>query len=163
MKEKIDLLALIIALAAFALSFLQFIREASRQKKESTLDAYNELQKDVFDKLNKYNGPICAKRGTEKWNICTDYLAKIERFSVGINTGIYSIYVLNRLAGGFFIHEYDKLSLIIQRKRIDKKVEGGHYDEFEMTVKRLKKYRQCKTCIGRCYFIIKWFIFKTSI
>lgn len=163
MSEKIDLLALVVALFAFILSLVQFVRESSRQKKESTLDAYNELQKDVFDKLNKLNGPICAKRGTVKWDVCTDFLAKIERFSVGVNTGIYSIYVLNRLAGGFFIHEYNNLSLIIQRKRIDEIVKGGHYDEFEMTVKRLKKYRKCKTCIGRGYLRIKWFIFKNSI
>ena len=155
MENLIDWLALCVALLAFILSFLQFIRDASRQKKESTLNAYSKLQKDVFDKLNKLEFPVHAERGDIKWKACTNYLAKIENFSIGINTGVYSLYILNKLGGEFFIHEYEKLSLIIQTKRIEKKIKGNHYDEFEETVKRLIEYRKCKTCIGRFYLMLK--------
>lgn len=151
--------ALIISILAFILSLFQFVRDSSRQKKEATLNAYNELQNDVFSDLTTYDYPLPkVKRGDEEWNKFTVYLAKLERFSVGVNTGIYSIKVLNHLGGAYFIREFEKLEPIIIHKRKDNIVPGGHYDEFEKTVKRLKKYRRIKNPIKKTFVMLFWSI-----
>ena len=81
------------------------------------------------------------KYRSEEWEEITICLAKIENFSVGINTGIYSHKVLNRLGGAFFIRQFDKLKPIIDLKREKNMSVGKHYDEFEKAVWTLKKNR----------------------
>ena len=49
----LDIAAIVIALLALVLSLVQFMRESSREKKASTIDAFYNLQNDVFDPLNK--------------------------------------------------------------------------------------------------------------
>lgn len=138
-----DICALVISILAFVLSLCQYFRDSSRERKEATLNAYNELQDDVFSHLNKYGMPLPEFEYLgDDWQKMTVYLAKLERFSVGINTGIYSLNVLNRLGGEYFIREFEKLKPIIDRKRKEKIVDGKHYDEFEKTVLKLKKLRK---------------------
>ncbi len=138
-----DIIALVISILAFLLSLFQFFRESLRQKRESTLIAYNELQNDVFSDLTQYPCPLPpVEYHGEEWNKFTVYLAKLERFSVGINTGIYSIRTLNRLGGAYFITEFEKLKPVIDCKRKANVVPGGHYDEFEKTVNKLRKMRK---------------------
>ena len=138
-----EVCALVISILAFVLSLCQFLRDSSRQKKEATLNAYIELQDDVFTHLSKYSFPmpIFEYQGKE-WEKMTVYLAKLEQFSVGINTGIYSLDVLNHLGGAYYIRQFEKLKPIIDRKREENIVVGGHYDEFEKTVIKLKEYRK---------------------
>lgn len=154
-----ELCALIISILAFCLSIFQFLRDSSRQKKESTLNAYNDLQNDVFSDLTKYDFPMPeVKRGDVEWDKFTVYLAKLERFSVGVNSGIYSIQILNQLGGSYFIREFEKLEPIIMEKRKDNIVPGGHYDEFEKTVSRLRKYRATKNVIKKLIMRLNWSI-----
>ncbi len=137
-----DVLALIISALALGLSVVSFFTDSSREKKEATLIAYEEIQNDVFSILMKYPkdmAPVEPK--SDEWNRLTMCLAKLERFSVGINTDIYSLDVLNRLGGSYFIHQYEKLEPIILRKRQENFVPGGHYDEFEKTVNALRKMK----------------------
>ena len=134
-----DIIALVISGIALALSIFQYITEASRQKKESTLIAYNSLQNEVFSELRNYDlGSI--KKGDKGWNEVTTCLAKIENSSIGINTGIYSLNIVNRLGGGFFIKQFDKLLPVINQKRKADSV-NKHYDEFEKVIIKLKKKR----------------------
>lgn len=147
-----DFVAILIAAAALIFSAYQFYRESYRQKKESTLDAYNQLQEEVFTKLNKLlfaymndkEKLYCLKAGDKDWERITDYLARIERFSVGINLNIYSIKTLNRLGGGYYIRLFDQLKPIIDKKRVYNVSRGNHYDEFETTVNKLKEMRKGK-------------------
>lgn len=139
-----EIAALIISILALTLSLIQFIRDTSRQKKEATLNAYNILQDDAFSYLislprEKLNPP--PQYHSQEYDKITYCLAKIEMFSTGINTGVYSIWVLNRLGGAFFIHQFDRLTAIIEKKREEDRSKGKHYDEFEKTVKKLKQIR----------------------
>ena len=136
-----EIVALIISILAFLLSIYQFFRESSRQKKEATLIAYNELQDGVFARLNKYDDLSKIVYKSKEWEEITICLAKIENYAVGVNTNIYSYRVLNRLGGGFFIRQFEKLSPIITIKRKNNVSTGKHYDEFEKTVSKLKKHR----------------------
>ena len=134
-----DIVALIISILTAVFSILQFAIEGSRQKKESTLEAYDNLQHEVFSKLKKYS--LCTlKKGDDGWDDVTVCLAKIEKFCVGINTHIYSCKILNRLGGGHFIEQFDELRPIITQKR-ENDSSNKHYDEFEMVVNKLKKKR----------------------
>ena len=145
-----DIIAVLIAAGALIFSAYQFYRESYRQKKESTLAAYSELQEDVFTELNKLllnykddeENLYCLKVGDNDWEKISDYLARIERFSVGINSNIYCIKTLNRLGGGYYIRLFDQLIPIIDKKRFYNVSKGSHYDEFEMTVNKLKKMRK---------------------
>jgi len=114
-----DIIAIVISIFAFILSLIQFLKNNSRQKKEATLIAYNELQNEVFTNLNinffcSPNSELyLLKSGDRGWEEITVYLSKLERFSTGINTGIYSIEILNRLGGGYYIWIFEKLMPII--------------------------------------------------
>lgn len=103
-----DIAALIISILALGLSLIQFIRNTSRQKKESTLMAYQKIQNEVFNKLTKYSCPMPEiEYHGDEWTELTICLAKLEQFSVGINSGIYSLRILNRLGGAFYIRQYE--------------------------------------------------------
>lgn len=73
----------------------------------------------------------------------TNCMARIEHFSVGVNSGVYSIFILNRLAGGFIIERHEYLTKIIEHKRIVKP-HVKHYDEFDKMVDHLKFIRKIK-------------------
>ena len=139
MMDTVDIVTLIISGMALAISIFQFFIEKNRQKKEATLIAYNNLQKEVFSELKKYDLKT-IKKGDGGWDTVTRCLAIIENFSVGLNTGIYSLDILNRLGGGFFIEQYEELSFIISKKREENK-NSKHYDEFEKVVNELRRKR----------------------
>ncbi len=139
MDIVMDIIAVVISGIALALTTFQYIIEANRQKKEATLIAYNSLQNEVFSELRKYDLGV-IKKGDAGWNEVTTCLAKIENFSVGINTGIYSLNIVNRLGGGFFITQFEKLRPVIEQKRTDDN-KSKHYDEFEKVIVKLKKKR----------------------
>lgn len=135
-----DIAALIISILALGLSLIQFIKNTSYQKKESTLFAYQKIQNEVFSKLTKFPYPMPEiKSYSDIWTELTICLAKLEQFSVGVNTGIYSLYILNRLGGEYYIRQFEKLKPIITKKREENIVSGKHYNEFEITVNKLKK------------------------
>lgn len=147
-----DIIAIIISTLALVFSILQFLRDSVRQKKEATLIAYSELQDDVLSNLVKYPKPLPhIDYLSDEWVQMTIYLAKLERFSVGINTGIYSIRILDYLGGSFYIRQFEKLEPIIERKRKENIVPGKHYDEFEKAVNKLKKYREKPSFIKLFY------------
>ncbi len=139
----------LIAVGALVFSAYQFYRENYRKKMLSTLEAYNQLQGDVFTGLNQlllkqeHNDRYfdTLKTGYADWESTSNYLARIERFSVGINSNIYCIRTLNRLGGGYFIRIFMQLKPIINKKRKDNISKGAHYDEFEMVVNKLQKMR----------------------
>lgn len=136
-----DIVAILVSILALLFSIVQFARDSSRKKKESTLNAYNALQYDAFKKLNKYVDMSTIEYQSEAWEEITICLAQIENFSVGINTGIYSLKILNRLGGAFFIRQFEKLTPVINLKRGKNVSPGSHYDEFEKTVEMLRKRR----------------------
>ena len=133
-------MAIVISILAFLFSIIQFFKDSSRAQKEATLNAYNYLQENVFSCLKRYD-LTNIKTETDEWNAITICMAKIENFSVGINTGIYSIEILNRLGGGFFISQYEKLWPIIEKKR-NEDPNSKHYDEFEVVVNKLRAERE---------------------
>ena len=143
MEKGLDVIAICISSGALIFSLLQFVFSTIRQKREATLNAYIQLQEEVFSQLNIMKKPYAKIRyESDEWQKITCYLAKIEVFCVGINTGIFSERVLNRVGGAYFIRQFNELKVIIDKKRKKNISKGNHYNEFEKTVEKLKKLRK---------------------
>jgi hypothetical protein len=127
-----------------------------RDKKQDTLDSFNLLQEQVFDKLNLITYSeitnICKKvdsgsiddETNSKYYELLGYLARLEHFSLGVNTGIYDAKTAERAGTAFLVSLRKKLLPVIelQEKRgnhnSDKRIE--YYKEFRMLTERVAKY-----------------------
>lgn len=149
--QILDGLAIVISFTALLFSLIQFFSTQKRNRQEATIHAFDELEETVFASEGYKKLPIRAgtnfalaqsdETDISVWNEATIALSKLEHFAVGINTKIYDINTLNRLAGGFIINEYSRWLPIINTKRINSP-EVKHYDEFERMANSLKKIRK---------------------
>ena len=140
----------IISLVTFLFTTVfQFVSNSPRARKEATLNAYRVLQTSVFSPLNRKltqdpqlvirTAGEQGKNHSEDWETLTDYLTVMEHFAVGVNTGIYSLAVLTRLGGPYFLRIYHCLLPLIERKRHDNESAGAHYHELEKMIEKLKQ------------------------
>ncbi len=137
-----DIVALIISILAFLLSVIQFFRDNSSEKKQAKLNAYQDLQENALGDLATYPTPMPdIPWGSDEWKKVSGFLAALEWFSVGVNTGAFSLRVTNRIGGSFLIHQYEQLKKVIVKKRELNIAKGEHYNEFEQLVSKLKKHR----------------------
>ena len=146
--------SLIIAVLALCVSLSTSLWNYLRERRESTIQAYTLLQKEVVpdiisikDGFKRDKIDLFSMNNTEISNVIsadkliTVCLARIEYFCVGVNMGIYSIKTLNRMGGSFFCDLFDTFRPIIQVKRTNNILNGKHYDEFEQCVNRIKHMR----------------------
>lgn len=142
-----DIVTLIISIASIILAVISavhsiyvYIQTVKHDKKQATLDAFNILQEQVLDKINLYSNSkikeIAEDSRSKKYKDLTILMARIEHFSVGVNTEIYDLKIVKRLAGKHFCMLYDKLLPMIEKKRKINKTDK-HYDEFEKLVEEL--------------------------
>lgn len=114
--SAIDLISILLSVSAVAFSVVTYIKNIRHDRKKDTLDAYNRLQAEVFDKLNTYTPlqirEIAMDNKSADYKTVSGYLARIEHFCVGLNQGIYDKKTFYALAHGYF----DKYQL---RKRIE--------------------------------------------
>ncbi len=147
MELALSILSLLIALAAFFFSVWQFFAERTRSRREATIRAFDELEEAVFSNPAYKVLPAgdealrFALTGQPEWNAATLALSRIEHFAVGINSGIYDIRTLNRMAGGFLLQEYARWKPVIETKR-KRDPDHLHYDEFENLCRRLVRMRR---------------------
>lgn len=134
--DIVSIIALIISAGTLVFYIIELRFNLRRAKKESTLNAYKQLQ-NHFKYIKTITGRIPAlEKRDEEWAELTECLADIENFCVGINTGVYDINILNRVGGDYFIYLFHLLGPIIEKKR-SKKSKRRPYDEFEKTVDKL--------------------------
>ena len=142
-----DIVTLIISIASIILAVISavhsiyvYIQTVKHDKKQATLDAFNILQEQVLDKINLYSNSkikeIAEDARSKEYKELTILMARIEHFSVGVNTEIYDLKIVKRLAGKHFCMLYDKLLPMIEKKRKINKTDK-HYDEFEKLVEEL--------------------------
>ena len=153
MDNTIRIIPIVISAVALLVSLYNILSNKNRGKKQATLDAFDKLQREVLDGIRSVKKKDTNKLGAEGeaanpelWKQLTLYLIRIERFSVGVNTGVYDINVLNRLAGSYLIDMYYFLKPVIDKKRnistAIKKPKKKTYDEFEKVVGKLEKIRK---------------------
>lgn len=151
--------SIVIALISMVYTFIINRNVRILARKQSTLDAFNNLQKDVLDDLvfvTKKNASLIVenidqKECLEAYNSYRILIARLEHFAVGVNEGIYDFGVVNSLAGEHLIDLYNKVKPIIDHTNIrnsNSKNDTKNYNEFVLLVKRLKEKRN-KTTKGK--------------
>lgn len=89
----------------------QYNEDKLHDKRKDTLDAYNVLQSEVFDKLYIDYTPSKIKKIAEHYkepeyshdyHVLGTLLARIEHFCVGVNTEVYDWKTVYELSHGFF-------------------------------------------------------------
>lgn len=145
-----EAITLVIAAAALALSIFTYITERLRERKKATMDAYNQLQNEVLDKLRDYT-PAQMRMIAEnsrsqeykaEYKALGTLLARFNQFAVGVNTGVYDIKTLRRLAGSYIGIQYNLLKPLIDRRRIRS---PGVYQELEKLVNAMPDKKWKKT------------------
>lgn len=142
-----DILTIILSILSFALSVVSMIYSIRVHRdsvvhdtKQHTLDAFNQLQEQVLDKINTYSKSdvieISKDPHTNEYKEISSLMARIEHFCVGVNSAIYDIDTVKRMAGRYFVGVYEKLLPMITKKREINKTEK-HYDEFELFIGKL--------------------------
>lgn len=146
----ISVIALVVSIIAVSFSMWQFYSERNRNRRVATIYAFDELERDVFcdvaykESVFREGTDFALREGSKDdiytWNRATLFLSRIEHFAVGVNSGVYDIGTLNRMAGKFIINEYYRWTPIIETKRRQDPA-SKHYDEFETLCKKLKRMR----------------------
>ncbi|MCL2169568.1 MAG: DUF4760 domain-containing protein [Defluviitaleaceae bacterium] len=153
MDYILDIFPIVISVIALFVSVHNLFSSKIRERKQATLDAFDILQREVLDGIRNVKKKDTIKLGRmgkesnpELWRELTLYLVRLERFSVGVNTRVYDLRVLNRLVGSYLIDVYYIIEPVIIKKREMsaniKKPNKKTYDEFERVIERLEKIRK---------------------
>lgn len=106
METFLSITALVISLLSAAFTGYTFFWTAARDRKQATLDAYNQLQEQALDALNGYMPAaiqeIAKDPKSKEYKIISVYIARIEHFCVGVNQKIYDRKTVYELAHGYF-------------------------------------------------------------
>ena len=94
-----------------------------------------------MDKLNEYSGTeikrIIEEKDKNKYREISQYLARIEHFAVGVNTGIYDRKIVYEMAHGYLdIAIWHKLQPVLEQKH---KGEEEFYHNYRELVVRLQR------------------------
>lgn len=103
METTLSVVAIVLSVISGGFSFYTFIWTTRRDRKQSTLDAYNQLQEQALDHLNYYRPTeiieIAKNPRSEEYKKISTYITRIEHFCVGVNQKIYdseTVYALAR-------------------------------------------------------------------
>ena len=103
METTLSVVAIVLSVISGCFSFYTFIWTTRRDRKQATLDAYNQLQEQALDHLNYYRPTeiieIAKNPRSEEYKKISTYIARIEHFCVGVNQKIYdseTVYALAR-------------------------------------------------------------------
>ena len=106
MENILAIVAIVISVISGLFSAFTYIRTMERDRKQATLDAYNGLQEQVFDRLNQYTPAeireIAKDSLSNKYKEVSGLVARIEHFCVGVNQKIYDFDTVYELAHGYF-------------------------------------------------------------
>lgn len=131
-------ITMVIALFTLLTSVNKYKAEKLHDKRKDTLDAYHNLQNEVFDKMfPKYSKDIIQdiskhyRTKNEEYRELSTYLAKIEHFCVGVVYEIYDWEIVYELSHGFF----DEKIRDVIKPLMDRKISFSVHDPFENTRK----------------------------
>lgn len=116
-----------------------------RERKEATIEAFNELQKDVLDffvdtKPENYKTIVeCIDNDDCKkaYNDTKALIARLEHFAVGINENIFDFEVFDKLGGIHIMYLYEKVLPVIRKANSAPGEEV--YSEFTKLYERLNQ------------------------
>lgn len=104
--STVDLITIAFSVIAAIFSLITYRKSVVHDRKQATLDAYNQLQEQALDHLNYYMPAaikeIAKDRRSEEYKKLSAYVARIEHFCVGVNQKIYDRKTVYELAHGYF-------------------------------------------------------------
>ena len=145
METTLSIIAIVISVISGGFALYTFIWTARRDRKQATLDAYNSLQEQALDTLNEYTGAeikrIIEEKNKNEYRELSKCLARLEHFSVGVNTGIYDRKTVYELAHGYLdVAIWYKLQPVLEQKQKGKQeVFYQNYRELVTWMKEQKK------------------------
>ncbi len=143
MESVLSIIAIVISVISGGFAIYTFFWTAQRDRKQSTLDAYNTLQGEVFDKLNLLMPAEIqeiAKYPTSKeYKEIGGHIARLEHFCVGANTGIYDRATVYQLAHGYLDSEVilNRITPIIEKKH--RAAEEDYYENIHKLLDWMQK------------------------
>jgi len=152
-ENVVNWIPMVISFGALIFSIMQFFCERTRNRKEATIHAFDALESNeailyLFSLSKKQINLLVNARKEKnhaqikkKWNELKKALPLIEHFAVGINSGVYDIYTLHRMAGNKMIDTFHKCENLINYKR-NGNANQNNYVEFETMVNKLIKLRK---------------------
>lgn len=122
MENILAIVAIVISVISGLFSAFTYIKTMDRDRKQATLDAYNGLQEQVFDRLNQYTPAeireIAKDNRGNKYKEVSGLVARIEHFCVGVNQKIYDFDTVYELAHGYFDGSLkDRMEPILDKKQ----------------------------------------------
>ncbi len=101
----ISLISVGLALGSAVFSLITYIKNIRHDRRQATLEAFNRLQSEVFDPLNKIQPKELAELAqpprSEDYKTVSGYLARLEHFCVGVQQSIYDKKTVYELAHGY--------------------------------------------------------------
>ena len=121
METTLSVVAIVLSVISGGFTFYTFIWTTRRDRKQATLDAYNQLQEQALDYLNYYRPTeiieIAKNPRSEEYKKLSAYIARIEHFCVGVTQNIYDRKTVYELAHGYFDGAgRDRIDPIIEKK-----------------------------------------------
>lgn len=127
----IAIISAVLAVASAGFSCFTYFRNVIHDRRRDTLDAYNTLQNEAFDKLNMMMPAnireIAENPRSDSYKTISGYVARIEHFCAGVNLGIYDRKTVYTLANGYL----DKAILSRINPIIEKKHRNAEKDYYE--------------------------------
>ena len=136
MDTILSITALVISVVSGAFALYTFIWTAQRDRKQATLDAYNRLQEQVFDRLSLWSRDqikeINKDLSSLEYKELSAYIARIEHFCVGVNQGIYDRKTVYELSHGYLDGAIkDRIVLTIMSKNASAKEHSKNSEEVD--------------------------------
>ena len=133
----------ILALASAVFSCFTYFRNVRHDRRRDTLDAFNRLQNEVFDKLNQMKPAhireIAGNTMSPEYKTVSGYIARLEHFCAGVNLGIYDRKTVYTLANGYLDDNtiLSRINPIIKKKQ--RSAEKDYYENVHKVLAWMQK------------------------
>ncbi len=139
----VAVVAAVLSLVSIIFSIYTYSKALIHDRKQATLDAYLLLQDSALDSLNHIGiaelKEILKEPRSSRYKDVSGYVARIEHFCVGVNTGIYDKQTVYALAHGYLDMGVmnTRIVLILDRK---KEMAGKeYYENIRAVIKWMKE------------------------
>ena len=144
-------ISIVIGVIIGVLQLIKFVKftkaDHERRQKQSTLEFFCDIDSETheLEKKMKVGGILHGKRSIEDIQndqnlkeLIRRYLNLMNRFSVGVNTGVYDIAIFNQTAGRRITRIYDQLYPYILHRR-EELHRNTIYSDFENMIENIKR------------------------
>ena len=139
----IAIISAVLAVASAGFSCFTYFRNVIHDRRRDTLDAYNTLQNEAFDKLNMMMPAnireIAENPRSDSYTTISGYVARIEHCCAGVNLGIYDRKTVYTLANGYLDGKaiLSRINPIIEKKH--RNAEKDYYENIHKVLAWMQK------------------------